>query len=643
VIYANATDELLLTEQLLAIEKDEERLIFQRDYRSKSLDERRKAGLTWYPIVLQDDAKSATGFGFEVRRTSHLDAPNAFQSGQIISLFSMQEKAENPAVKGIIKTVRRDYLTIALTCEELPDWLDDGKLGIDLFFDETTYTLMEETLQQVIKAKGNRLAELREILLGYRKATFKPFEEQFLALPNLNDSQNQAVQAVLATEDALIIHGPPGTGKTTTLVEAIRVTLKQEKQVLVVAPSNLAVDLLVERLAEVGVNVLRLGHPVRVTDAVRHHTLDFKLADHPQYGQLRQLKRQANDIRTQALKFKRTYVKGERATALIEARELQRDAKDLERFITQDVLDDVQVFAATPVYVASEWLRNRSFRTVFIDEAAQMLEPATWIAVSKAQRVIFAGDDCQLPPTVKSMKAQSGGLETTLFEKFHRRQGESISRLLKTQYRMHEQIMAFSNQMFYDGKLIAHESVAKQKLFPMVEDENLNQPLEWVDTSGCGFEEVLNEETSSLYNPEEAKILIQHLLNLVFSIRFHHLEDVKIGIISPYKAQTSVLRELIREEKNLHHANPLLIVDTVDGFQGQECDVIYISLVRSNDKNEIGFLKDTRRMNVAMTRARKKLVMIGDGATISAHPFYASFLDFVNETNAYRSAWEWMG
>ena len=643
MIYANATEELLFTEQLLALEKDEERLQFQRNYLSKSLDERRKAGLTWYPVLLNEDAKSATGFGYEVRRTGNFDAPNAFQSGQIISLFTRQEKIENPTVKGIVKTVRKDYITIALTCEDLPDWIEDGKLGIDLFFDETTYLKMEESLQQVIKAKGNRLSELREILLGYRKAEFKPYEDAFVQIPHLNDSQNQAVQAVLSAEDAMVIHGPPGTGKTTTLIEAIRLTLKTEKQVLVVAPSNLAVDLLVERLADIGVGVLRLGHPVRVTDAVRQHTLDFKIADHDQYGQLRNLKRQANDTRLQALKFKRNFVKGERFAGLAEARQIQNDAKDLERYIMNDVLDSVQVFACTPVYVTSEWIKNKNFRTVFIDEAAQMLEPATWIAVAKAQRVIFAGDHCQLPPTVKSMKAQNGGLEQTLFEKFHERQnslGNPSARLLTTQYRMNEIIMEFSNRQFYGGNLIADPSVAKQKLFPDLKEDSLNAPLEFIDTAGCGFEEILNEETLSLFNPEEAKIIIRHLLNLVFNIRFHHLEEIKIGIISPYKAQTSVIRELIREENNLHHANPLLVVDTVDGFQGQECDVIYISLVRSNDNGDIGFLKDTRRMNVAMTRAQKKLIMVGDSATISSHPFYSSLMDYVNETDTYHSAWE---
>lgn len=648
MFFETAIDELLFVEQLLELEKDEEQKIFQQEVLSKSLDERRKLGFTWYPIIIKEDfSQSGMGNYFEIKRTTNQNIPHSFQAGQIVSVFSNQEKKENPSVKAIIKLTHRDTITVVITADDLPDWWDEGKLGVELFFDETTFSAMGEALKTVIKAESNRLSQLREILAGKSPAKFKQFDKQFINLPGLNESQNRAIQMVLAAEDAIVIHGPPGTGKTTTLVEAIKLIVKDEKQTLVVAPSNMAADLLVEKLAN-DVKVLRLGHPVRISQSVRKHTLDAKISTHHLYSQLRALKKRSEETRVHALKYKRNYVKGERSDLLKESRDLRREAGDIQDFITNDIITDTSVFIATPVYVNSEILRKKRFKTVFIDEAAQMLEPASWIAIIKADRVVFAGDHCQLPPTIKSIKAQKNGLDQTLFEKFYGRQLElginESSQLLDTQYRMRSEIMEFSNQIFYQGKLIADKSVHNRLLIGEDIIHPINFPVEFIDIAGCGFDEKLNEEMISLYNPDEAGILLNHLLDLTSYILHHNTteDQFKIGVISPYKAQTNLLKDLICQEPILNFDNPKILVDTIDGFQGQECDVIYISLVRSNDKNEIGFLKDTRRMNVAMTRAKKKLVLIGDSSTISIHPFYEMFMDYVNRIDAYKSAWEFM-
>lgn len=650
--FENSREELQRLEQLLEVEYQEELRQYQSKILETPVEQRRAQGDTWYPVSIDERYFSAEGgIRLVVRRTVALELPNPFSVGQVAALFLQSDSKRPPSITGVIAQSRGHVVHLACPGDELPDWLEEGKLGLDWYFDETTYREMRVALQDVLKARGNRLAELREILLGYRPA-FMRQPESFAhhSAPHLNDSQNLALREALAADDAFVVHGPPGTGKTTTLVEIIRRVVAEEKRSLVVAPSNTAVDLLVERLSDAGLNVVRLGHPVRVSEIVRAQTLDARLASSSEFAEVKKLRREATDIRARALKHKRTFVKGERGEQLSEAKDLLRYARELEAYALNRILDEAQVIGCTPVQVRSQWLEKRRFKTVFIDEAAQMLEPASWMAVAKGERVIFAGDHCQLPPTVKSKLAEKEGLSLTLFEKFFRRQpalhgNERVSALLKVQYRMHEAIMEFSNRVFYGGELVAAPSVAQRVLLPALGvDHPMNQPVEFIDTAGCGHEELLNDDTRSYSNPGEANVLIEHLRLLLREIDLHAGEEpLSIGLISPYKSQKILLHERFHEEIFADSFKHQLTIDTVDGFQGQERDVIYISLVRSNDEGQIGFLSDTRRMNVAMTRARKKLVLVGDSATLGSSPFYSDYLEYVERINAYRSAWEFAG
>lgn len=632
-------EELEQTLALLQTEQEEDREQYKQLVLEKPLNERKTLGISWYPLVIRE---SFYGFGerliLEVERTSNTDIPHHFQSGRVASLFSnyYDEGKDNPSIAGVITSVRNNNLRITLFVDELPDWVEKGKLGLDLLFDETSYKEMESTAQKVLKAKNNRLAQLREILLGYKAPRFKDIKD-YLHLPALNAVQNRAVQHVLSAEDVAIIHGPPGTGKTTTLVQAIVHTLKEVPQVLVCAASNAAVDLLTEKLSEAGVNVVRFGNPSRISEAQLEHTLDFKIINHREYKQIKELRKRAAEFRTMALKYKRNFGREEREqrkVVLSEARKLQEEAEKLENYIITDLISKAQVCTSTLVGSSVYLMRDKEFPVVFIDEAAQALEPATWIPVSKAHKVVFAGDHCQLPPTVKSQKAAKGGLEITLFEKVVQRQQADI--MLEIQYRMNEQIMQFSNHEFYKDKLKADESVRNRALPGQM-------PFELVDTAGCGFAEQY-DANQSISNPEEAFLLLKHFKTLTESIMEAggNTRELTCGLISPYKAQVNFLKEKLEGETTLKEVLPMLSVNTVDGFQGQERDIIYISLVRSNTKGEIGFLNDLRRMNVAMTRAKKKLVIFGDSATLSQNKFYRELIEYAEKINSYKSAWEFI-
>jgi ATP-dependent RNA/DNA helicase IGHMBP2 len=480
------------------------------------------------------------------------------------------------------------------------------------------------------------MISLMHILLGDHHAEYE--ENPIRLIPALNQEQNKALQLVFNAKDLAILHGPPGTGKTTTLVEAIVQTLEIENQVLVCAPSNAAVDLLVEKLSERNIYVLRIGHPARVIEEILNTTMDARIAHHKNFKDLKFIHRQIDEYQKLGRKYKRKFgpeEREQRRLLLTEAKKLKEEAEQLSFYISRDIIEKAQVIASTMVGANNNYLSGLRYNTVFIDEAAQALEPASWIPVTKANRVIFAGDHQQLPPTIKSQEAARNGLEITLFEKAIKRNQADI--MLREQYRMNSVIMNFSSRIFYNNALIANEKVRNWKIF----DEDM--ALEFIDTAGCGFFEQIDSETRSSYNPEEADLLIKHLgfylSDLELINKLHELKD--IGIISPYKAQTGLIIEKIEKYKPFsEEVINLLSINTVDSFQGQERDVIYISLVRSNEKGEIGFLTDIRRMNVAMTRARKKLVIIGDSATICNHPFYNQLLDYVNETNSYRSAFE---
>ena len=568
-------------------------------------------------------------------------------------------------VSGVVTRVRRNKLLLATTKEALPDWVRDGSnlngstLGVDLTFDEVSYREMNQALSAVMAAHGNRLAELRDVLLGAQTARFREPQADDLFYPSaLNDSQLAAVRHVVTAQDVAIIHGPPGTGKTTTLVQAILETIRRERRVLVCAPSNTAVDLLTEKLVERGVNVIRLGNPSRVSDLLLKHTLDAGVMAHASYAKMHAMRQTAEQHRETARELAQEGVRNfgfegrqHRQQLREEARTLRQAADDLERFMTEDVLESVQVITCTLVGASYRAIRQLDFETVFIDEAAQALEPGCWIPIAKGQRLVLAGDHHQLPPTVKSEKAAREGLRETLFEKCIQRQ-PGTARMLKVQYRMHTQIMGFSSEKFYGGQLVAHPSVHHADLAaydprfnsPPFNDPRFSPdlPVEFIDTAGCGYQELAIPESRSTANPEEAHLLLERLAQLL-ALGEPIAPDQRpltIGLIAPYRAQINYLKYAIEDSAVL---NDLLLqrrlsVGTVDSFQGQERDIIAITLTRSNPQGEIGFLSDIRRMNVGMTRARRKLLLVGDSSTLCRHPFFGELLAYVKGVRGYRTA-----
>ncbi|RYD76621.1 MAG: DUF2075 domain-containing protein, partial [Sphingobacteriales bacterium] len=455
---------------------------------------------------------------------------------------------------------------------------------------------------------------------------------------SLNLSQEEAVNKILSARDLAIVHGPPGTGKTTTLVQAIKALTKQENEkILVVAPSNTAVDLLTEKLSEQGLNVIRVGNPARVSENLIHATLDYKMAEHPEMKAIKALKKQANEYKNMAHKYKRSFGKAERdqRKALFnEAHKIGREIENSEKYIIDNLFNNAQIITATLVGSNHYTVKNLKYKTVIIDEAGQALEPACWIPILKAEKVIFAGDHFQLSPTIKSNEAAKGGLNKTLLEKLVSLHPESVV-LLNEQYRMNSKIMGYSSEIFYQNKLTANALVANRILF------DNDEPLMFIDTSGCGFDE--KADGSSTTNPDEAAFLLQHLAGLTEQIKgLQPAHFPSIAVISPYKQQVHLLKEMILSNPVLMAHSNKISINTIDSFQGQERDVVYISLTRSNAEGAIGFLSDVRRMNVAMTRARKKLVVIGDGSTLSRSVFYNDFMKYCENLNAYHSAWEFL-
>lgn len=651
------TSEQQLThlQELLRIEKREDAAQYQLKIVQAPLAKRRKDGLCWFPVGINDEFVGLGGrWNLDIERTNDKGQPHQLNVGSIVTVFEQKNGLEGDKTNGVVSKVENDKMRIALNNEEFPDFLENqsNSIGVYLAFDDSTYREMNHTIEKVKNAKNERLSEFRDIFLGEEKPAFNhsiKIDENEYALTHLNDSQKNAVQNILQAEDIAIIHGPPGTGKTTTLVAAIVETLKNERQVMVCAPSNTAVDWLTEKLNAQNVKVTRLGHPARVSDTLEHLTLDGKIEKHPDYKYYKSLLKQSEQMRRQALKFKRNFGKqerNERQHMLRDAKRLKQDALKLEEYISKHVLEHSQVLACTLSGSASYMLNHRTFTTLFIDEAAQALEGATWIPILKTNRVVMAGDHQQLPPTIKSFEAAKSGLENTLFEKIIKKHPQA-AHMLSVQYRMNEQIMEFSNQKFYKGNLKAFETNKHHILF-----KNL-APVEFVDTAGCGFSEIQDEETLSRYNPEEAKLVVSHLERLfeeiLQKIENKEIENPKefidnfsVGVLSTYKAQVYLLRDLIRKNELLTNYSNQITIHTVDGFQGQEREVMYISLVRSNEKGEIGFLKDLRRFNVAITRAKKRLVVFGDSATLGSDEFYKDFLDYAESIDAYKSAWEYM-
>ncbi|QEM04421.1 AAA family ATPase [Mucilaginibacter rubeus] len=625
---------------LLQTEQNEDRQAYLKLTETSSTAERRTAGLTWYPISIKGTEIGRGDYlTVEVERPSHQDLSHQFRFGASAALFSNHDP-KTDRVNGTVSYQGGNRLKLTLNTDELPDWTRSGKLGIDLLFDDNSYDEMQKALKLSAKLiDDHKEGHLTRVLTGQSVPAFIP-ETIHYPLNGLNASQQQAVQKIIEAQELAIVHGPPGTGKTTTLVQAIKALIRQNKQqILVVAPSNTAVDLLSEKLSNEDLNVLRIGNPARVSERLMALTLDNRISAHSDMKEIKKLKKQASEYKNMAHKYKRNFGKAERdqRKALFEAaHQLIKEVDKTEQFITEDLLAKAQIITATLVGANHYTIRNLKFHTVVIDEAGQALEPACWIPISKAQKVIFAGDHLQLPPTIKSQQAGKDGLSTTLLEKCVTLHPGAVI-LLEEQYRMNEAIMGFSSKEFYGNRLKAHPTVAHQLLFPS------DLPLSFVDTAGCGYDE--KQEGTSTVNPEEAAFLFKHLHKLVSELTGSYSTEnfPTIAVISPYKEQIRILNQLLLDSPELLIYADKIAVNTIDSFQGQERDVVYVSLTRSNTNGEIGFLNDIRRMNVAMTRARKKLVMIGDSSTLAYAPFYGDMISYAEQLNGYQSAWDYAG
>lgn len=624
---------------LLDIEQAEDRLQYQKLTEKSGVQERRANGLSWYPVAIRGTELTKGDYvQVEVERTTHQDVSHILRFGMPAALFSNHDPKES-RIEGIISHQSGNKLKINFRIDELPDWASDGKLGVDVLFDDNSYNEMRSALKAADKRVENSNETLLQVLVGEKEPTFH--NEVLLApVAGLNESQTKAVHQILTANELAIVHGPPGTGKTTTIVQAVKALIQQGvKKILVTAPSNTAVDLLTEKMAEQKISVLRIGNPARVTERLLAHTMDNQMAEHDSMKDVKRLKKQAQEFKNMAHKYKRNFGRAEqqqRKLLFDEAYKIMKEVERSEQYVMDDVIARAQVITATLVGANHYSVRNQQYDIAIIDEAGQALEPSCWIPILKAKKVVLAGDHCQLPPTIKSQEAAKGGLIKTLLEKGVEKHPAAVS-LLEEQYRMHEHIMQFSSSIFYSNKLKANINVASRLLFAN------DMPLQFIDTAGCGFDEKL-EGTSST-NPEEASFLIKHLLQLVTELNAHYPIDCfpSIGIIAPYKQQILVIKEQLEHVPELAPYVHRITVNTVDSFQGQERDIIYISMTRSNSEGEIGFLSDIRRMNVAMTRAKMKLIVIGDSATLAQFKFYEKFVTYAQSIDGYKSAWEYMG
>ena len=606
---------------LLELEYTTEREAYRRQTEAMGLMRKVKRGDAWYPVRGgRSYYNSLNQLVVEVHRTQDEDIEHNFEYGRPICFFHVGddgkggEKISYFKQTGTVNYVDGDRMVVIVpdsaTAAEVQN---ANNLGVQLYFDETTYRLMFEALDRVTNAKGNRLAYLRDLFYSHQQAahfTFAP-----LRFPWLNTTQEKAVNEVLRAKDVMVVHGPPGTGKTTTLVEAINETLHRESQVMVCAQSNMAVDWIAEQLTDRGINVLRIGNPTRVNDKMLSFTYERRFEAHPDYPQLWSIRKAIRELRQQRRRGDNFHQKKDR---------LQARATELELRIQAQLFGEARVIACTLAGSANRILDGQKYATLFIDEAAQALEAACWIAIRKATRVGFAGDHCQLPPTVKSIAAMKGGLAKTLMERIVENKPEVVT-LLRVQYRMHEDIMRFSSDYFYGGMV---ETAPQVKHRSILEYDN---PMMWVDTAGLDCKEEFVGETFGRINKAEANLTLETLTLYLKKIGKERIleERIDVGVISPYRAQVQHLRRLIAKSGDLKPFRHLISVNTVDGFQGQERDIIIISLVRANEEGQIGFLRDLRRMNVAITRARMKLIILGDSGTLTRHPFYKRLYNHV--------------
>lgn len=632
---------------LLQMEYYTEKEEFRRQTETVGIERKIKRGDAWFPLsVGRSFYNSLNQMAIEVTRTADNEINHNFEFGKPVVFFSVQKgtvgKAasksgrSSSAIKyfnftGTVSYADGDRMVVILP--------DNGKVlelqscadpvGVQLFFDETSYRMMFDALDRTVNAKGNRLAYLRDLFYSHMKAQRFSFEP--MRFPWLNPSQEKAVNEVLWAKDVAVVHGPPGTGKTTTLVEAINEVLMRESQVLVCAQSNMAVDWISEKLVDRGINVLRIGNPTRVNDKMLSFTYERRFEGHPDYPQLWAIRKAMRELR-----HKR---KGHNESFHQQLERLKSRATEIEVRINNDLFSQARVIASTLVGSGNRLLDGMKFGTLFIDEAAQALEAACWIPIRRCSRVVFAGDHCQLPPTVKNIAAMNAGLGKTLMERIVDNKPEVVT-LLKVQYRMNEQIMRFSSDWFYHGQV----ETAPQIKYRGILDYDI--PIEWRNTGSSDavadsdseagtveseYGETFVGESYGRVNKHEAQLTLDTLEDYFCKIGKQRIldEQIDVGVISPYRAQVQYLKQKLRQTEFFKPFRKLVTVNTVDGFQGQERDVIIISLVRSNSKGEIGFLRDLRRMNVAITRARMKLIILGDVCTLTRHPFYRKLYEYI--------------
>lgn len=588
-------------------------------------------GVAWFPVRIRDTGYGFGEYPFVVLERMGQHGPHQLTGGKPCQVFSVSG-TEQRTVNGTLHWVNGNVAHVILRDNEHPDWLDEGRIGVQLIFDASGFAEMTDALARMRHAEGDRLARLRDVLYGDAEPTVGG-DGLHGSIPLLNASQQAAVDLALRANDVAIVHGPPGTGKTTTLVEIIRRCAHRSRPVLVCAPSNAAVDVLTERCGAAGLDVVRIGNIARVDPALMQYTLGERWKQHGMADDVKAMRKRADEFRRLALKYKRSFGKAEmeqRKLLLQEARSIIADVRRIEQQGTTMIIDQADVVTCTLVASRNEEIRHRMFDMVVIDEAGQALDPALCIPLQRANRVVLAGDPHQLPPTVLDHEAGRMGLQTTMLERAIKAHPKAVA-LLTEQYRMNRVIMSYSNTVFYNGKVTSHASVEDHTLPP---GTPMQDSMVVIDTSGRGWDEEPGEGSESLANPGEAACAVH-----VFDELTQHpdADQWTVGVISPYRGQVRALQALFTNEHRMRVA--MLDVDTVDSFQGSECDVIIISLVRSNAEHDIGFLADIRRMNVAITRARRKLVIIGDASTIATHRFYQGLWEYAEQHATVVSAW----
>ena len=606
--------------ELLQVEYEYEKEQFKQQTELMGIGRKIKRGMCWYPLNLGRNYYNALNqLVIEVERREDKDVEHQFEYGRPVCFFTQDVSGKLNYLNFVatVNYVDEDRMVVILpSVDALLALQSKEVVGVQLYFDETSYRLMFEALKQVIGAKNNRLAELRDIFHGTQPASTFSFHP--LRFPWLNATQEEAVNKVLHAKDVAIVHGPPGTGKTTTLVEAVYETLHRENQVLVCAQSNMAVDWISEKLVDRGVSVLRIGNPSRVNDKMLSFTYERRFESHPDYPQLWSIRKAIREL------YARSRKGAEREAVRQKINSLKDRATELEIRINESLFSEARVIACTLVGSANRLLTGQKFGTLFIDEAAQALEAACWIPIRKADRVILAGDHCQLPPTVKAPEALRAGLGHTLMQTIVKNKPDTVS-LLKLQYRMNDEIMRFSSEWFYGGMLQSAPEVKYRSIL------DFDTPIEWINTEGLDCNEEFIGENYGRINKSEAELSIEQLKGYITKIgRERFLDErIDVGMISPYKAQVQYLRRLVRNDAFFKPYRQAITINTVDGFQGQERDVILISLVRANEEGQIGFLNDLRRMNVAITRARMKLIILGDASTLTRHAFYKKLYTYI--------------